>query len=269
MHIRVSIASSVLTVAISTALVNAQSSPRFEVASVTPNTSGGVELGWVVENGRFTFTNVTAKMLVASAYGRPQQPLPDFQIFGGPKWLDIDRFDVAAKAESDPSHGSSELSETGMAMLRGLLDERFHLKAHREQREFAVYAMTRAKADRSLGPRMVRRTVDCADIAAGRAQGERCGGTIRPGALAAQGLTPAQIVSGLARFMPGIERPVIDRTGLSGSFDIALSWTPDTQQGDGPSFFTALEEQLGLKLQATRAPVDVVVIDSMSRPSAD
>lgn len=249
-------------------ILSAQS-PRFDVASVKPHTSAEESVRWTFENGRFTGTNVTLRMLISTAYGPLQQPLPDFLITGAPGWIAAERFDVTGTAAP-----GAELPQ----LLRSLVEERFALRSHFEKRDVPIYALTVARADRGLGPMMRKTDRDCAAIAAG----ERCGGQIFPGKVSARGITMTQIVSGLARLMPNVGRPVVDRTALSGTFDIDLTWTPDQPSANampgmptppidpnGPSLVTALQEQLGLKLESQRGEVDALVIDAVSRPTPD
>jgi uncharacterized protein (TIGR03435 family) len=258
-----------------------QDRARFEVASIKPNQSGASTIRWTFENGRFTAVNVTLKALVSSAYGSPQQPLADFQMIGGPRWLDSARFDVTAVAPPGASHGSGVLSAAALGMLRTLLEERFQLRTHFEARERAIYALVLNEEGR-LGPRLRQRTADCAAVASGAVKGDPCGGQIFPGNVSARGASMAQLVSGLARLMPNVGRMVVDRTGLTGTFDVDLTWTPDQLptadpgpmpippvDPNGPSLFTALREQLGLKLESARGSVQVLIIESASEPAPD
>jgi len=250
----------------------AQAQPRFDVVSVKPNRSADRNVRWIFESGRFTAVNVTLKMLVSTAYGPAQQPLPDFQIIGGPDWFATARFDIT---------GVTDTSAALPPLIRQLVEERFAVRARFESRDLPVYALVLARADGTLGPRMRRNDRDCATLARGVSD-ERCGGEIFPGKVFARGITPTQMVSALARLMPNVGRPVIDRTGLEGTYDLDLSWTPDqllpNQPPDtpvqafdpnAPSLFTALEEQLGLKLDPQRDAVNVLVIEGAQPPSAD
>jgi uncharacterized protein (TIGR03435 family) len=269
-HIRTCIMAAAIVIV---GLIASAQTPRFDAASIKPNTLGDTGYRWTFENGRFTGTYVTPKMLIATAYGPPQQPLPDFQVEGGAAWLTSDRFDiVAAGPASAPLPG----------LLKQLLADRFTLRAHFETRDLPIYALTLARKDGTLGPKLRRNEADCAAIAAGRVSGERCGGTIMPGHVEARGMTMALVTSGLARLMPNVGRPVVDRTGLTGSFDIELTWMPDQPvvttmpnvpmpaiDPDAPSLFTALQEQLGLKLDAQRGPVQVLVIDHADPPTGN
>src|SRR5215467_8844551 len=270
--------------------------PTFEAASVKANKIGGPFMLVFQPGGRFRATNVTLKMLIGAAYGTPQ-PLPDFQLVGGPKWMETDRFDVVAKASGDPPPGPNGPPPQMFLMIRSMLADRFHLKVHYETRDMPIYALVLARSDGKLGPKMKVSTTDCAarmaSMRAGGgppalpAPGERppCGARMFPGNVTAGSMTMTQIVNGLAR-MPGLNRTVVDRTGLTGAYDFELTFTPDQMpQGrgepppgapplpaidpNGPSLFTALQEQLGLKLEPTRAPVNVLVIDNAEQPTDD
>jgi uncharacterized protein (TIGR03435 family) len=261
------------------------SSLRFEVASVKPNGSGATDIRWTFANGRFTAVNVTLKALISSAYGSPQQPLPDFQISGGPSWLDSARFDVLAQVPVEAvSKDSTAMTASTIVMLRGLLEERFQLRTHFESREQPIYALVLSNQNGELGPQLRRRTVDCAAVAAGTATGEPCGGQVFPGRVSSRGVSIPQLVSGLARLMPDVGRLVVDRTGLTGAYDVDLTWTPEQLptaarnampmptapiDPNGPSLFTALQEQLGLKLESARGRVPVLIIDSVDLPAAN
>ena len=265
----------------------------FEVASVKTNKSGDNRIGiGFAPGGRFRATNVPLRELIAAAYG-PPQPLAAFQITGGAKWVETDRFDIVAKAPGDPQPGPNGPPPAMFAMLRNLLVERFQLAVHRETKDSPVYALVLARADGKLGPQLHPATTDCAALmAAARARGgapppppapgERmpCGMRMFPGNLSGGGSSIAQITNVLARF---VSRTVVDKTGLTGNYDLDLQWTPDQLpqgRGDappgipavdpnGPSIFTAVQEQLGLKLDSTRGPVDVLVIDRAEHPTED
>ena len=265
----------------------------FEVASVKTNKSGDNRIGiGFAPGGRFRATNVPLRELIAAAYGTPQ-PLAAFQITGGAKWVESDRFDIVAKAPGDPQPGPNGPPPAMFAMLRNLLVERFQLVVHHETKDSPIYALVLARADGKLGPQLHPATTDCAALmAAARARGgapppppapgERmpCGMRMFPGNLSGGGSSMGQITNVLARF---VNRTVVDRTGLTGNYDLDLQWTPDQMpqgRGDpppgipavdpnGPSIFTAVQEQLGLKLDSARAPVDVLVIDRAEHPTED
>ena len=270
--------------------------PVFEVASVKANKSGDNRIGIGFQpGGRFKATNVPLRELISAAYGTPQ-PLPAFQISGGPKWIESERFDIVAKAAGDPQPGPNGAPPEMFLMLRNLLAERFQLTVHRETKEVPIYTLVMARADGKLGPQMHASATDCAALMSamrGRggpppappAPGERMPCSLRmfPGGLSGGASTIAQLTNVLARF---VSRTVVDQTGLAGAFDFDLQWTPDQMpQGreerppgapplpaidpNGPSIFTAVQEQLGLKLESTKGPVDVLVIDRVEHPTED
>jgi len=256
-----------LALSAATAVPLASQTPSFEVVSVRPNMSGESDSQqWTFVNGRFTGINVTVRMLLMTGYGQPQ-PLPDYLIVGGPDWIGSARFDVVATAENGAALP---------LLLRQLVEDRFKVRAAFQKRNMPIYELILSTKGGSLGPAIRRNNGDCD----GRATGPPCVGQIRPGLITGRGLTMERIASALARVMPSVGRPVIDRTGLVGAFDFSLSWTPDqavtnctpgipTIDPNGPSIFTALQEQLGLKLEAARGPVEVLVIDSVERPTPD
>jgi uncharacterized protein (TIGR03435 family) len=273
--------------------LEAGSGPTFEVASVKQSQSreGFVQLG-IQPGGRFTARNVPLRMLIQNAY-----QLQDSQLIGGPDWVDSDRFDVVAKAAGDvppTAIGPGRPAGALQLMLQALLAERFNLKVHEETRELPIYALLLARSDGKLGTQLRPAAVDCAAvIASARGRGAQppsppqpgehpqCGMRIGPGQMSGGGLLMSQFAMSLSLF---VRRGVVDRTGLTGPFDIELTWTPDQMpQGPpppgapplppvdphGPSIFTAVQEQLGLKLDSTKGPVDVLVIDQVEPPIPD
>jgi uncharacterized protein (TIGR03435 family) len=247
----------------------------FEVASVKPNKSGDQHITVHVQpGGRFTATNTTLRLLIRNAYR-----VQDFQISGGPNWVNSEHFDIQAKAEGNPS--PDEFS----VMMRALLADRFKLVVRNETRELPVYALVLARSDEKLGPQLQR--TDCASSGnvprpgpPNPSEPQACG-TIRTfvGHLTFRGVPMSQILQGLS---DATGRTVVNRTELTGSFDLDLHWTPDQipqkptgtpepspTDASGPSIFTAVQEQLGLKLESTKGPVDVLVIDHAEQPSED
>jgi len=218
--------------------------PAFEVASVKPNNSGDpVSNGGRVIGDRFTATNVTVVQLLRSAYG-----VQEFQIAGQPGWAGIDRFDITANLPAGAR------SDQWGPMLQNLLSERFGLRLHREQRQTDVYALVVANSGLKLMP------VDASTCAPPNG---RCGMSATPTEIVARGQSMEQLATRLSR---SIGQTVVDRTGVTGLFTFTLAWTQDDQfRAPGatasPAIFTALSEQLGLRLQSQRAPVEVLVID--------
>jgi uncharacterized protein (TIGR03435 family) len=242
----------------------------FAVASIKPNRSpdahGYMGPGY---GGRFTAVNTTMRALIRVAYG-----LQDFQIAGAPNWVDSDRFDVMAIAGSD--------STDFAGMVRTLLADRLRLRAHKEPRERAIFALVMARRDRRVGRGLHKSQTDCGVVMNEALRLNQllppvnvCGARNPPGHIMAGGMTMSGLARDLSRML---DRIVVDRTGLSGGFDFHLQWSPDQAlsepsaglpPAEGPSIFTALQEQLGLKLEPTRGPVDVIVIDHVERPAPD
>jgi len=164
------------------------------------------------------------------------------------------------------------------AMLRNLLLDRFKLVTRREARNMPTYALVLARNDRQLGPQLRRSTLNCeAQVAASRVPGstpgtvQQCGGRSGRGTIATFGVPLSSFAKSLS---PAAGRFVFDATGLTDRFDLDLRWTPDPEPGaaapaDGVSLFTAIQEQLGLRLEPRQAPVDVFVIESAERPAED
>ena len=257
---------------------------RFAVASVLPNKSGEMRVMMRVQpGGAWEATNVTLESMIRLAYR-----IQESQLVGGPAWIYSDRFDIVAKS----SQGAAA-AEFGLRM-QSLLAERFNLRLHSETRALPVYALI---GSGSQGPRLTPSTVDCVAFARGRngqpvppsPPGERptCGITASPGRLTGGGITMLQLAQTLARYTGQM---VIDETRLAGSFDFDLEFTANpaflgrgpggglppgppapgaTPSSAGNSIFTAVQEQLGLRLDSRRAPVDVLVVDSAAQPTVN
>ena len=232
-----------------TAGVLAQSpAPSFEVASVRENTSvSSVSSISGPRPGRFTIVNVPLRFIVLDAFG-----VLDPQLIGGESWISSARFDITATFPQ-----GSVPERDWRAMLQQVLVDRFGLTIHRETREVPTYDLVVARKDGSPGAHLVRTDGSCEKAAACTLLVNRQSLTARTQAI--QKITPAlQSLTG---------RPVVDRTGLTGTFDIDLKWSATGD--DGPSIFTALQEQLGLKLEPSKGPFEVVVIDAIRRPTPD
>jgi len=273
-------------------------SPSFEVASVKHNKSDSPGMRVFFQpGGRFVAENITLQLLIGLAYGDPR-PLADFQIIGGPKWIGSDRFNLVAKAEGELQMSTDGPSPTVTAMLRTLLAERFKLRVRDETREMPIYTLVKARHDGKLGEHLKPSATDCAALM--KSDRDRaptppspterppCGIRMGFGSLSIGGMTVLQFAGAISR-MPGINRVVLDRTGLDGAYDIDLQWTPDQLppraaggaadgpirvngvdvDPNGPSIFTAIQEQLGLKLESTKGPVHVIVIDAVDQPTDD
>jgi uncharacterized protein (TIGR03435 family) len=233
--------------------------------------------------GRVTFTNMPARTIIRIAYAEGQDmEFPNSRLIGGPGWLDSESFDIIAKAEDNPS------PEQRRQMVKTLLADRFKLRVHTETRYLPIYALVVAGNNRSFGPKLVKSDVDCAALMEALQRGGQpppptrgnpppCGVQMGRGRLTARSVTMSQFVGLLSAW---VDRTVTDQTGLSGVFNADLEFTPSEYPADspwagdkptdnGPSIFTALQEQLGLKLEATRGPVRVLVIDGVERPTPD
>ncbi len=238
--------------------------PRFEVATIKRSATldAGGTAGFQ-PGGRFRAVNVDARSLILSAYkpDKSGQRLLVSQLVGGPGWLASERYDITAKVGDElAARTPAEWFVTLPALLRPLLEDRFKLSTHHETRELPVYALTMAKKGGAFGPQLKQSSLDCVR------DREHCRMDFAPGHLKAGGIT----VETLMVLLSGpLQSVVVDRTGLAGSVDIELDWSPDQSASDKPSIFAAVQEQLGLKLESTRAPVDVLVIDHVERPTED
>ena len=247
----------------------------FDVAAVKRNTSGQIAAQWDdAPGGRFMATNATLRMLIREAYR-----ISDNQIVDAPAWTGNERFDVNAKLERDAPMVRGAPGERQFA-LQSLLAERFKLVVHRETREFPMYALVMARADRTPGPGLKPLSYDCspeaapARVAAAEAgkQVGICGTRVNTGRIRFAGA-----LSAFARAISPDGRSVVDRTGLPGNWEFDLTFTPEPQplrpgqsepppvDPNGPSLVTALQEQLGLKLESIRGPMEVLVVDRVEQ----
>jgi uncharacterized protein (TIGR03435 family) len=257
----------------------------FEVTSIKPNTivSEMVKLGPPV-GGRFTATNVNLKMLVMRAW-----KVKNFEISGGPGWIDSDRYDVAATAAE-----SNIAEDQFKAMLQALIRDRFRFAAHRESREMPIYALSAVRN----GSKLPESTGNCVVAlpnsppppppAPGQPPPVLCGGFLMDGSrLEGRKISMAQLTSALSNMLG---RSVIDKTGYNGIFDVHLEFTPEGiaplggggfgspggpaadaggPDSPGPSIFTAIQQQLGLRLESAKGPVEILVIDHAEKPDAN
>jgi uncharacterized protein (TIGR03435 family) len=233
--------------------------PAFEVATikpVAPDAKGGRYIIMQGQN-RFVAKYYTLKLMIAAAYDVSPKA-----ISGGPGWMDSDHYDIAAVTPGTDRPSRDEQ----MAMLRDLLVERFQLAMHREPKELSIYELEVAKGGSKVKPSALAATEPAALIS-----------TVYPDHihLPARNATMAEFASVLQRAV--LDRPVVDKTGLSGRYDFDLDWAPDETQFGGevpvarsdapsPPFFAAIEQQIGLRIEATRGPVMAVVVDSVQRP---
>ena len=243
----------ILCCCVTASVLTAQQSPplRFDVASIKVSKAGLPGPIWGGSPGRFAVDGVTAANLIRNAYDRRPE-----EVIGAPAWLDIERFQISATYLP----GSTAQQEN--AMLRSLLQDRFALKTHREQRELAKFHLVLADAQGRVGPQL-KKSTPCE-----RAQPEESCKTMRSGGgeLVMREATIRQLADYLENFANG---RVEDRTGLTGEYDLTLSYSRGSNDVERPSIFTAIQEQLRLRLERTRGPVDVLVIDSVQRPTPD
>jgi bla regulator protein blaR1 len=255
--------------------------PTFEVASVKSHGSipGERRLAFM-PNGRFLADNVPLRSLIATAYGDPR-PLPGYRIIGGPGWLESEAFDIEAKAADSFANAPAAFADTGRLMLRALLAERFDLVVRQERRAIPVYALTLARRDGRTGPAL--RAAAGEDCVPAPPPGQPPTRIDLPPCGVARGMGPGKLAGYSATFDQiarilelGTDRPVTNRIAQTGTFTFALEFTPtrtgpstDAAAGDTPavSIFTAVQEQLGLRLEPSTSEMDVLVIERVERPS--
>jgi uncharacterized protein (TIGR03435 family) len=254
----------------------------FEVASVKPAADPTGPRTIVFQpGGRFVTENISVRTVIAAAFGG-RIPLQEFRIKGGPSWVGTERYTIQAKAAHDllPERGGPPPEMFGM--VRSLLHERFKLRTHLETQDAGIYRLVRARRDGALGPGLKASDAGCSTIKSIGPQRPlppgtlpRCGGRIGPGKLTFNGVRIGDLAArDLTRAVGAV---VVDDTGIEGEFDVVLEWTPSPAPGatatpaaeTGVSIFTAVRDQLGLALEPSRAPVDVLVIDHIERPTPD
>jgi len=256
--------------------------PAFEVASIKPSQAARLQGFGITPGGQFTAQGANVADLIGIAYGM-RVPLRRFQITGGPGWIDSARFDIQAK-----STVVSPTPEQVSLLIRSLLVDRFKLAAREETRDAPIYELKLARSDGQLGPKMTRSSLPFTCFQAGAPapppeQMAQCVYNIGYGVLKARGVPVQTLAYSIPNFY-GIGRSVVDRTGLTGGYDMDMEWAPMTQfiqpgnlapppdaadrpVNNGPSIFVALREQLGLALEPSRGPVPMVVIDRVEKPS--
>jgi uncharacterized protein (TIGR03435 family) len=242
--------------------VSSPTALNFEVATIKPNASdNGGSSGF--DRDRFRANDIAVKGLLRfEAF-----MVADARIVGGPKWLNSARFDIDAKLDAAEASklNSLALNEKKMmqeALIQRLLADRFQLKMHWEEREQPIYALVVAKGGAKLKPAADTKDGSKYSLSYGKFDGKD--------------LTVAQMADLLTQGAPELGRVVVDRTGISGAVDLDLKWASDTGASNadasspaasGPSLFTAIQEQLGLKLEPSKGPVKVLVIDQLEMPS--
>jgi uncharacterized protein (TIGR03435 family) len=234
--------------------------PTFDVVTIKPSAPGRVEQGFDLRGRHFLTMNTSVIDLITFAYG-----LNAKQIVDAPAWFDTDKLDIDGVPDVE---GKPNLKQMKI-LIQGLLSDRFHLKFHKDQRELSVYALTVGKS----GPKLAKTTREPGDPAVVSFQSQ---------VLTVSNATMRDFCDGMQGTI--MDRPVVDHTGLTDRYDFKIRWTPDESQflhmgirippptddpNAPPGLFTALQEQLGLKLEATKALTDVVVIDHVEKPSAN
>jgi uncharacterized protein (TIGR03435 family) len=262
--------------------------PVYEVASVKANKDSAAVPRFQVAPGRYTWIANTVSSLISLSHQR--NAFDRRETIGGPDWIDKDRFDVTVQAFAGaPLSDPDGFPGPVLAMVRAVLADRFGLVTHNEIRERPVYALTVSRADRRLGAGLKPTGVDCADalrkmvapVPGPRAAGAPpCTFGGGPGRILGNNISLTMLANMLAGT---VGRPVVDRTGVPDYFNVTLEYTPEAGitghvpagappldppvRSDAPSLFTAVQEQLGLKLESTRANVDVLVIDRVTQPT--
>jgi uncharacterized protein (TIGR03435 family) len=237
----------------------ADATPSFEVATIKPSKPDAPGKAFQLRGRNFSTLNTTLNDLITFAYD-----LHPRQITGGPAWMETDKYDLAAIPDKPGVPNTKQLK----TMVEKLLADRFQLKFHRDKKELTVFAITVAKTGSKLTP-----SVDDSNGVPG---------------LFFRGLGNLPVKNATIADFAGVmqaavlDRPVIDQTGLTGRFDFTLTWTPDESQFGGrggqapppanggtapPDLFTAMQQELGLKMDSVKAPVDVLVIDHIEKPS--
>jgi uncharacterized protein (TIGR03435 family) len=227
-------------------LAAAAAGQGFEIASIKPGDPTSPESGWSEGNGEIHVRNMPLRRLVLYAYN-----VKEYQLSGGPKWMENDGYTIVARLESrTPARAIRGGDPRLRTAMQALLGERFQLAIHRDTRDLPGYALVPAKGGFKLHP------VD--------AQGMFAWGWGNGNAKFSHA-SMAELASGLAEL---VGRPVVDGTEISGFYDVKLAWAPEDRPDEtGPSIFTALQEQAGLRLEARKVPVQVIVIDKAEKPS--
>jgi uncharacterized protein (TIGR03435 family) len=236
----------------------ADANPVFEVATIKPSNPDARGMGYRVNGRSFSTLNTTLSNLITFAYGIHAR-----QVIGAPEWVDKEKFDISAKPDGEGQPNDAQWK----MMVQKLLTDRFKLTFQRDKKELSVYALTVAKT----GPKMTQSAGDPNGL---------------PG-LNFRGLGALAVInanmSDFTQLMQGavLDRPVVDQTGIKGRWDFTLNWTPDEFQFAGmgvkpppppadspnPDLFTAIQQQIGLKLDSTKATTEVFVVDHVDKPS--
>jgi uncharacterized protein (TIGR03435 family) len=242
------------------AIATLEPQASFEVASIKPSRPDTHNLDWDDSPGRVSISGYNLRRLIRAAYGLKSNA----QVLGGPKWIDSERFDIVAKADDDETAKMQQMSNAAWVrerslLLQSLLADRFQLRLHRETRVLPVYALVVGKSGIKLKP--AKPTED----------GDLSG---HGGHLDATAITMDAFADYLTGFREIADRVVQNRTSLTTAWDFALDWSRDrgdggSQDSEFPGLYTALEEQLGLKLEPEKASTEVVIVESASEPALE
>ena len=233
----------------------------FDAVSVRPSVSAEARDGFAAQAGGITIRNTTLRRIITTVY-----EVDDRQLAGGPLWIDDEPFDIVATAASNVSR--DEL----MRMTRAMLADRFKLTLRSEMRELPVYELTTVRNDKRLGSGLQRSSRTCRGGRSAERSG--CVTQVAPGSIVSSGTTMTAFV---AKYLtPLMDRLILDRTGLEGTFDVRLRFgskppvaPPAASSSSSPRLFAALEGQLGLRLRATSGSVSVLVVERVERPTND
>jgi uncharacterized protein (TIGR03435 family) len=243
-----------------TPAATAEPQPSFEVASIRPSRPDSRNFDWDDSPGRVSITGYTLRRLIRAAYGLKSNA----QVLGGPKWIDSERFDIVAKADDAETAQMQKMSDEDSTrernqMLQSLLAERFRLKVSQRTRVLPVYALVVLKSGIKVKPAKPGEDGDVSGW----------GGHLE---------ATSTSMDAFADYLNGVrelaDRVVFNRTNLTVAYDFNLDWSRDRGDGDAqdsefPGLYTALEEQLGLKLEPEKAPVEVVIVESASEPAIE
>jgi uncharacterized protein (TIGR03435 family) len=268
-----------ITLFLAVALSASAADRTFDAALIKVNKSGETGPSGISASkpGRFTATNTPLKFVILYAYN-----LMDHELAGVPAWAEDTSFDITAVYPTDPPASPADVR----LMLQHLLGNRFGLQRHSEKRLIPAYDLTLLHNNGDLGDNMKLSSIDCQKLIAEKRPLREAGG---PSAVSPNGKRPACSIAATRRYLTGgavttqqlsgtlqsmLRKPVVDHTGLQGRFDVEAKWsllddTGDSPQGDAPSIFYAVREQLGLRLDPHKEPFDIMVIDRLTQPTAN
>ena len=233
-------------------MMAADAHPAFEVATIKPSDPNDESDDFSAHGRHVSVRNLSVSKILAAAYGIHVR-----QVVDGPSWLETDRYDISGVADVEGEPSLKQMQE----MLQKLLADRFKLKFHREKRQLSVYAVTVLKT----GPKLTK------------SKGDPSGSPDQEGSehgtQTASKFTNTSMADFAFIMQFFLDRPMVDQTGLAGRYDFSLRWTFDeartSDPNAAPGIFTAIQEQLGLKLEPVKAQADVLVVDKVERPSAN